>query len=76
MPHYENEPLIDTTARPGDWRDQLYEDGFVVVKNVLSEERAQSYIDRMFQWLESFPYGFKFDDKSSWNTHHLPAHMK
>lgn len=76
MPHYENEPLIDTTAKPGGWRDQLYEDGFVVVKNVLSEERAQSYIDRMFQWLESFPYGFKFDDKSTWNTHHLPAHMK
>ncbi|KAF4540680.1 Phytanoyl- dioxygenase [Lasiodiplodia theobromae] len=71
MPHY-----IDTTAKTGDWRDALYEDGFVVVKGVLSQEKASSYVDRMFQWLESFPFGFKRDDPSTWNANHLPAHMK
>ncbi|GME45934.1 hypothetical protein GTA08_BOTSDO08007 [Neofusicoccum parvum] len=76
MPHYENEPIIDTTVKTGDWRDQLYEDGYVVVKGVLSPEHAQSYVERMFQWLESFPYGFNVADKSTWNVEHLPAHMK
>ncbi|KAK7537345.1 uncharacterized protein J3D65DRAFT_589546 [Phyllosticta citribraziliensis] len=76
MPHYESEPSIDTSVKTGDWRDQLYEDGYVVVKGVLSPERAQSYVDRMFQWLETFPYGFKTDDKSTWDAEHLPAHMK
>jgi hypothetical protein len=76
MPHYENEPVIDTDNITGDWRDQLYQDGYYVVKGVLTPEKAQSYIDRMFQWLETFPYGFKADDPSTWGREHLPDHIK
>lgn len=76
MPHYESEPSIDTTQITGDWRDQLFKDGYVVVKGVLSKEKAQSYVDRQFQWLESFPYGFKADDQSTWGKEHLPDHIK
>jgi len=80
MPHsehdYSAEPKIDVSVKTGDWRDQLFENGYVVVKGVLSPERANSYVDRMFEWLESFPYGFKIHDKSTWTVEHLPVHMK
>ncbi|KAK7190497.1 hypothetical protein PSPO01_03472 [Paraphaeosphaeria sporulosa] len=78
MPHseYDTEPRIDTSIKHGDWRDDLYRDGYYVVKGVLPTEKAQSYVDRMFNWLESFPYGFKKDDKSTWNPKHLPDHIK
>ena len=76
MPHYENEPLIDTNVTTGDWRDQLFRDGYVVVKGVITPEKAQTYVDRMFQWLETFPYGFKANDPSTWGEECLPAHIK
>ncbi|PVH99936.1 hypothetical protein DM02DRAFT_672322 [Periconia macrospinosa] len=76
MPHYESEPKIDTEVLTGDWRDDLFRDGFVVVKGVLSPEQAQGYKDRMFEWLETFPYGFKANDPSTWGKEHLPEHMK
>jgi hypothetical protein len=76
MPHYENEPKIDTRVATGDWRESLFRDGFVVVKGVLSLEKAKSYQDRMFEWLETFPYGFKASDPSTWTKEHLPEHMK
>lgn len=76
MPHYENEPKIDTTTATGDWRESLFRDGYVVVKGVLSPEKAKSYQDRMFEWLETFPYGFNAQDQSTWTKEHLPEHMK
>lgn len=76
MPHYESEPLIDTSIATGDWRDDLFRDGFVVVKGILSPEVAQNYKDRMLQWLETFPYGFKADNPSTWGAEHLPDHIK
>ncbi|KAF2031074.1 hypothetical protein EK21DRAFT_111317 [Setomelanomma holmii] len=30
----------------------------------------------MLEWLETFPYGFKADDHSTWTKEHLPEHMK
>ena len=60
----------------GDWRDQLFNDGYIVLKAVITPERAQSYVDRMMAWLESFPYGFCRDRKSTWNTEHLPVSLK
>jgi hypothetical protein len=76
MPHYENEPKIDTGAVTGDWRESLFRDGYVVVKGVLSVEKAKEYQDRMFEWLETFPYGFNTSDPSTWTKEHLPEHMK
>jgi len=78
MPHseYDTEPKIDTSVIHGDWRDDLFRDGYYVVKGVLSTDKAQFYVDRMFNWLESFPYGFKKDDPSTWNPQYLPDHIK
>lgn len=61
MPYYESEPKIDTSLATG-WRDNIFRDGFVVVKGVLSPEKAQSYQQCMFQWLDTFPHGFKADN--------------
>lgn len=76
MPHFENEPTIAVDDAFGDWRDTLIEDGFVVLKGVLSPDKAQSYVDRMYKWLESFPYGFKRDDPSTWRPECLPNNIK
>lgn len=76
MPHFENEPTISVEQPFGDWRDTLVQDGYVVLKDVLPQEKAQSYLDRMYKWLESFPYGFKRDDPSTWKAECLPNNMK
>lgn len=76
MGSYDTEPQLDTSEAHGDWRDQLVEDGYVVLKGVISQERANEYLKSMFQWLESFPYGFKKDDPSTWGPQNLPAHIK
>ncbi|KAJ9137882.1 Phytanoyl-dioxygenase [Pleurostoma richardsiae] len=76
MGSYEHEPVIDTAASYCDWRDDLIRDGFAVVKGVITPERAQYYLDSLFEWLETFPYGFKKDDKSTWGPANLPAHVK
>lgn len=76
MGSYDTEPNLDTSVSFGDWRDQLVKDGYVVLKGVISQDKAKSYLDSMFDWLESFPYGFKKDDPSTWGPEHLPAHIK
>lgn len=45
-------------------------------KNAISPERCEYYIDKMFQWLESFPLGFDRNNRSTWTEQHLPTHIK
>lgn len=73
---YETEPQLDTSSKYGDWRDQLINDGYVVLKGVISPERAGYYLDSLFDWLETFPYGFRKDDRTTWGPQNLPAHIK
>jgi hypothetical protein len=67
---------IDTDQHHGDWRDDLFRDGFAVVKGVISQERSQKYVDDMLAWLENFPFGFDRNDSQTWSTDHLPTHIK
>ncbi|CAK7199273.1 hypothetical protein SEUCBS139899_001948 [Sporothrix eucalyptigena] len=67
---------VDTSVRYGDWRDDLFENGYVVVKQVMSAEKAQYYVDKMLSWLETFPLGFDRKDRSTWTTENLPYHWK
>lgn len=76
MGSYDTEPQLNTSEEFGDWRDQLVQDGYVVVKGVISQDKAKHYLDSMFEWLETFPYGFKKDDPSTWGPENLPAHIK
>lgn len=58
------------------WLEDLGRNGYTIVKNVISKERAQEYVDEILNWLESFPYGFKKDDILTHKEEFLPASMK
>lgn len=72
---YDTEPQLDTSKK-GDWRDQLISDGYVVLKGVISQDKAKHYLDGLFEWLETFPNGFNREDPATWGPEHLPAHIK
>lgn len=79
MPSRISKPVpsqIDTTVRYGDWRDDLFDNGFAVVKGVIGREKAGEYSERMLSWLEKFQSGFDRNDKSTWRKEKLPHHMK
>ncbi|KAL3423308.1 hypothetical protein PVAG01_05055 [Phlyctema vagabunda] len=73
MPHA---IIPDVTENYGDWRDELFQDGFAIVKNAVASERAAGYVEEMTKWLERFPLGFDRNDPQTWTEEHLPAHMK
>ncbi|TVY45737.1 hypothetical protein LSUB1_G000401 [Lachnellula subtilissima] len=75
MPHAERF-TIDTVQKHGDWRDDLFRDGFVVLKGLISMENSERYIQDMFSWLEKFPFGFDRNDEKTWTPEYLPTHMK
>ncbi|GAA5987453.1 hypothetical protein JCM10908_001958 [Rhodotorula pacifica] len=56
----------------GDFRDDLVRDGYVVVKNAISADRAAHYVDEIQTWLESFNLGYKRDDPSTVRDECLP----
>ncbi|WWD19949.1 hypothetical protein CI109_104422 [Kwoniella shandongensis] len=60
----------------GDWRDELAQQGYTVVKGAVPTEKALQYREKAFEWLESFPLGFKRDDPKTWTNDCLPVHVK
>lgn len=60
----------------GDWRDEFHKNGCVVIKNVISPEKAKIYADRQLQWLHKFDLGFDEKDESTWTEEHLPVSFK
>ncbi len=50
----------------------LERDGYVVVPNVIPKEECAAFREAALGWLEGFPYGFKRDDRSTWDEAHLP----
>ena len=75
---FETKDLVDfdETKQYGDWRDEFHRTGCVVIKNVISKERAQYYVDRQIEWLKNFDLGFDENDKSTWTADHLPVSFK
>lgn len=67
---------VNTDIRHGDWRDELFENGYVVVKGVIEPKKAEYYVNRMYSWLEKFQLGFNRNDKSTWKFENLPYHWK
>ncbi|KAL0258685.1 hypothetical protein SLS55_006186 [Diplodia seriata] len=76
MPHSTQAPTLADDVQYGDWRDDMFRDGFAVVKGAVPPSRCTEYIDDMYAWLEKFPYGFKRSDRSTWTPEHLPANVK
>lgn len=60
----------------GDWRDDFHRDGFAIVKNVITPERAEYYKKKQIEWLQSFNLGFDPDNESTWTQDHLPVSFK
>lgn len=54
------------------WLLDLERDGYVIVPGVVSEADCDEFQEEALTWLEKFPYGFKRDDKSTWDADHLP----
>ncbi|KII95905.1 hypothetical protein PLICRDRAFT_96719 [Plicaturopsis crispa FD-325 SS-3] len=69
--------FIDLTGQTfGDWRDDLAVNGFAVIKSVVTPEKAQTYCDRAYQWIENWGLGFKRDDPSTWTADKIPVVRK
>ncbi|GMF66813.1 unnamed protein product [Aspergillus oryzae] len=69
--------LVDFSGRTyGDWRDEFHRNGCVVLKNVISPERAKYYADKQIEWLKNFELGFDENDESTWTAEHLPGSAK
>ncbi|TKA81740.1 hypothetical protein B0A55_01120 [Friedmanniomyces simplex] len=83
-PHATGEPLPDSGvdliqhdgSKTGDWRDDFHRDGFCIVKNVITPERAEYYKQKQIEWLQSFGLGFDPNDESTWTMDHLPVSFK
>jgi hypothetical protein len=75
---FETKDLVtfDENQVYGDWRDEFHKNGCVVIKNVISKERAQYYVDKQLQWLKNFDLGFDEKDPSTWTAEHLPVSFK
>jgi len=68
MPHATDPPVIithpavedkrgiypDVTATYGDWRDDLFQNGYAVIPNVVEEERAKEYVESMYVSMNDF----------------------
>jgi len=58
------------------WMKDLMRDGFVLVKGVITPEKAAEYVNQGEDWLEGFNLGYKRDDPSTWDVKSLPKHIK
>ncbi|KAH8900433.1 hypothetical protein GQ53DRAFT_862578 [Thozetella sp. PMI_491] len=57
----------------GDFRDQLVQQGYVVVKGAIPAERARNYQQQALDWLRSFDPALDINDSSTWNESKLPV---
>lgn len=71
-------PSLDANASTtyGDWRDEFYSKGYVVLKNVIPRARALKYRQKALDWLSSFPTKFDINDRSTWASENLPQSFK
>jgi hypothetical protein len=60
----------------GDWRDEFYKKGYVVLKGVIAKERALYYRNKMMSWLESFNNDFDIKQPDTWTKQNLPQSFK
>ncbi|KAI9661857.1 MAG: hypothetical protein M1821_009096 [Bathelium mastoideum] len=60
----------------GDWRDDFHKNGFAIIRNVISRERAAYYRQRQIDWLQSFKLGFDPNNEETWTQEHLPVSFK
>ncbi|KAF8846666.1 phytanoyl-CoA dioxygenase [Acephala macrosclerotiorum] len=59
-----------------DWRADLFENGFTVVKNVIPRDRAVGYQEKAYGWLKSFDTELDFNKPETWIKENLPYQSK
>lgn len=69
-------PGLAMAHRKPSWLSQLESDGYVVVPRVVPEEDCAEFRAQAIKWLESFPHGFRADDRATWTDEHLPYGQK
>ncbi|GAA5894046.1 hypothetical protein JCM6882_007970 [Rhodosporidiobolus microsporus] len=60
----------------GDFRDELRDQGFAIIRGAVDPKRALEYRERAYGWIEKFPLGFKRDDPSTHTQAHIPIVKK
>ncbi|KAH8897394.1 hypothetical protein GQ53DRAFT_760542 [Thozetella sp. PMI_491] len=68
-------PPIATLAKYekfDDWRAELIENGFVVVKGAVPKNRAAHYREQCYNWLRSFGTKIDFENPETWTSENLP----
>ncbi|KAJ5498882.1 Phytanoyl-CoA dioxygenase [Penicillium expansum] len=71
-----NQSPFELIGPYGDWRDDLHNQGYVVIKNAIDPERAQSYQRKALEWLKSFSPALDLNDPSTWTKDNLPVQSK
>jgi len=70
-------PIADEPkTKFGDWRDDFFSDGYVVIKNAIPLERAKSYQEQIFEWLKSFGTDLDISNPETWIKENLPVQSK
>lgn len=60
----------------GDWRDDFFRDGYVVLKGAIPKDRALGYRQKMLEWITGFNKGLDLEDPFTWTEGHLPQSFK
>jgi hypothetical protein len=59
-----------------DWLDHFQQFGYAVVKGAIPADRARSYQQQAFDWLQSFDTALDIDNPETWTKENLPAQSK
>ncbi|KAJ5107230.1 Phytanoyl-CoA dioxygenase [Penicillium angulare] len=56
----------------GDFRDELQSEGFVVIKDAITPEKAKYYQQKALDWLQDLSPNIDYDNPSTWTKENLP----
>ncbi|KAJ5635898.1 uncharacterized protein N7484_009211 [Penicillium longicatenatum] len=73
---YPSIQVLNKSAIYSDFRDELQQNGYAVLKNVIPQDRALHYRQKAFDWLNSFETKFDLDKPETWIAKNLPAMNK
>lgn len=65
--------LDGTDPATNDWRDDLIQNGYAVVKGAIPRDRALNYADQMYSLIESFGLGYDRNDPATVHPDLLPV---
>ncbi|KAH8660409.1 hypothetical protein BX600DRAFT_467675 [Xylariales sp. PMI_506] len=64
--------ILDKSIQYKDFRDELRDKGFVVLKGVVPKDRAAAIQTKAYDWLRSFGTELNFDIPETWTEGNLP----